>query len=327
MMDQYFAELYNTPGLAEEKEKAAQAEVFVKLAVDNKIDISRLSDGQIAELWNATFDEGQPKTASATPDVVKQAQQEFAAISQVTDMQKQADAFGRQAAHSFYAELDEIQKSAAGAGIITGEKMRDIIEPKAYPDTGPIPMRNVPNQPAPKGAKSPTLAGPRRGLPDTNLEDALDKTRAAEERLKKMHSLKGTTEYAKEKGRQGYAATRAGAEKGYEALKGVAKNKWVQRGAMGLGSTALFGGAAYGAHRAMKKEESALDTLASELAFNKAAEAGWDSDEAAERIIAVVTLSGGESQKVAMANDLDQAVEIRSLELLEQAGYPVTWEN
>jgi hypothetical protein len=96
----------------------------------------------------------------------------------------------------------------------------------------------------------------------------------------------------------------------------------------GAGATGLAA-AGYGAkklHDAHKeKKSSALDELAAEAAVVKAAEAGWDVDEAAGRIGAILTLGVEDSTKIASADDLGTAVEIRSLELLETAGYPVTW--
>jgi hypothetical protein len=78
---------------------------------------------------------------------------------------------------------------------------------------------------------------------------------------------------------------------------------------------------------AIWKEGSAnVDQLAAELAVEKAAAANWDKDEAITRINAVITLGGpGESEKAASASDLNGAVEVRSLEFLEAAGYQVYW--
>lgn len=98
------------------------------------------------------------------------------------------------------------------------------------------------------------------------------------------------------------------------------------------GGTAAAGGAAYGAHKMLskdkgkKKKASALDELAFEGAVEKAASAGFDAEEVAARVSAVITLGVEESAKIASADSLDGAVHIRSLELLEAAGYPVSWE-
>jgi hypothetical protein len=74
-----------------------------------------------------------------------------------------------------------------------------------------------------------------------------------------------------------------------------------------------------------EKQSSAIDELAAQLAVEKAASAGWDAEEAVARVSSVLTLGVGESEKVASAADLESAVDVRSLEFLEAAGYPVTW--
>jgi hypothetical protein len=80
--------------------------------------------------------------------------------------------------------------------------------------------------------------------------------------------------------------------------------------------------------RGQTKESSAIDEFAAQAAVEKVAAAGWDADEAIERINSVFTLGTiGESEKIAAAENVEGAVEIRSLEILEAAGYPVEWEN
>lgn len=69
----------------------------------------------------------------------------------------------------------------------------------------------------------------------------------------------------------------------------------------------------------------AIDQLAAEMACEKAASAGYDADEAAQRVIAVLTLGAPDSMKVASAETLEAAVDVRALELLELAGYPVQY--
>jgi len=77
---------------------------------------------------------------------------------------------------------------------------------------------------------------------------------------------------------------------------------------------------------AKKKAASAIDEYAFDLAVEKVAELGWDPNEAAERMDALFTLDAvPETAKLASAGDVNEAIDIRSLELLEAAGYPVTW--
>jgi hypothetical protein len=74
------------------------------------------------------------------------------------------------------------------------------------------------------------------------------------------------------------------------------------------------------------KKASAIDELAFKVALQKIAEARLDPNEAASRINAAVTLELlGESTKIAAAQDVNTAIEIRALEMLEAARYPVEW--
>lgn len=118
---------------------------------------------------------------------------------------------------------------------------------------------------------------------------------------------------------------RAGAKKVREAA-----DRPVSVG-MAAGGMAGAGAAHAVAHSRKKggdkeKEASAIDQLAFDLALSKAASAGFDVEEAGTRINAAFTLGMfADDTKVAAAADADQAIDIRSLEMLEAAGYPVTW--
>lgn len=75
-----------------------------------------------------------------------------------------------------------------------------------------------------------------------------------------------------------------------------------------------------------EKEASAIDVLASHKAVEIAKEAGLNEKVAAKRVDAVLTLGAAPTVKTASAKSLQDTVHIRALELLEQAGYPVTWK-
>ena len=55
--------------------------------------------------------------------------------------------------------------------------------------------------------------------------------------------------------------------------------------------------------------------------------AGFDAAEAGKKVASVfmLNLQGDGGTKVASATNLDGAVHVRALQLLEKAGYPVTW--
>jgi hypothetical protein len=99
------------------------------------------------------------------------------------------------------------------------------------------------------------------------------------------------------------------------------------------GGAALAAGAGYGIHRALKgKEEkktaSAFDVTAAEQGLKIACAAGWDEEECFDRLNSLLTLGVSESEKVAYANgSYEDGLNLRGLELLEEAGYPVDWEQ
>lgn len=76
------------------------------------------------------------------------------------------------------------------------------------------------------------------------------------------------------------------------------------------------------------KEASAIDQLAGRHAVELAKEAGFDEEEAIQRVSSVMTLGlCAPSEKTASATSLEDTIHIRGLEHLEAAGYPVTWEE
>ncbi len=74
-----------------------------------------------------------------------------------------------------------------------------------------------------------------------------------------------------------------------------------------------------------EKEASAIDQLAAKQALLIAKQAGANEKVAAKRLDAVLTLGAPATVKTASAKTLEQTVEIRALELLEAAGYPINW--
>lgn len=157
-MDLELAKLYNTPGQkiasaaqAEDLEKAASLELFAKLAANNGIDISTLSNDQISTLWSDTF--GTPlvsKEAGAMPpqfmqhmkgkeegkehegkdkkhegkkeekheekekeEHEKKAAAEFAALQTERSKLAEADRAGRVMAHAMVQELNSINDAIA----------------------------------------------------------------------------------------------------------------------------------------------------------------------------------------------------------------------
>jgi len=289
-MDLDLARIYGTPGQKtasaaqeEQLEKQAAAELFSKLAADNGIDLSQLSDEQIGGLWAETFgeklaadDEGPAHEKSESKDEEEDEDKKKKASAELSSLQDEqqklafADQAGRVMAHAMVNELNSINENIA------------------------------------KEAAMPE--GLRKGL------------EAAGRHVGKAGNKAGKHLEGVGKKIVGVVA------KGGEGAMNPTTAKRIGGGAYGAGAVAA-GGAGAAIHHRSKKESSALDELALQEAFNKAASAGFDTDEATDRLNAVFTLGLGESEKVASApaGDLNAAVDIRSLEYLEAAGYPVTW--
>lgn len=302
-MDMFIAEYFGNiktasanqtePTDPSEQEKLAQMELFEKLAAAENIDLEKLSEEQVAHLWNATFDktaseeteekkkeekakESGGDAAEAMAEKKEEAKKEHEEKKEAMAKIAEAETLGKIMAHSLVAELREISKVAAAAEAAPAE---------------------VPVEGAKEAAMPPHLAA------------ALGKGK----------------ELAGKAGKAVAGAAGAAKEHGGKALEAAKKHKGT---AAAAGAGAAVGGAAgYAAGR--KKEGSAIDDLALEEAIKLAEAAGWNAEEAAGRVLGVYNLELlGESTKVASAPDADTAVNWRALEFLEAAGYPgVTWES
>lgn len=112
---------------------------------------------------------------------------------------------------------------------------------------------------------------------------------------------------------------------------------------LGVAGAAALGGAGYAGYKHFKnknkdsegsseenKEASArsFDMQAARQAVKLAHAAGWDADEAATRLEALMTLGAPAAEKVAHAlGSFEEARDVRALELLEAGGYPVDWDQ
>lgn len=308
-MDQFLAEIYGTAKTAsatdEEVEKTAQLEMFAKLAADENIDLSQMSDDQVAYLFNETFKTAaaQPQPQETTPDEkLAAAQAEFAAKQEWAEKVAEFDYLGRVAAHSYVQESMKIAEAMEKDAASVSETIA-----KGHAKTHG------------SWTKAPSF---------------LDKVKSIATGERGRNALKEMT-WLKEKGE---AATKSLPKKDRELGAALMKqykghlHKEVAKGFAphaAVGAAAV-GGAAKGIHHAVKKDEkesraSALDSVALETAVKMASEQGWNTDEVVSRLEAVVTLGLGESEKTASAPDFETAVITRGLEYLEAAGYPVTW--
>jgi len=153
-----------------------------------------------------------------------------------------------------------------------------------------------------------------------NLSDAEKATRKQNRRRIALHSVGGAL---------------LGAGTGVGIQSGESNKRKAISGGIGAAAGAATG--AWRGYRVNKKlekqrqnsseqtKESSFDVLAAQVALQKVAQAGYNADEAVDRLNAVLTLGVGESMKIASAQSFEHGVEIRALELTEAAGYPVNW--
>lgn len=306
-MNEFLAAYYgngatSSQGVSEEVEKQAQIQLFAKIASEHQIDLTQLSDQEVVNLWNnfqkvAEEDKGEDKDKKEKTEKAKEEHEEKKAAAEKI---AEADFLGRVMAHSY---VDELKKIAAA----NGSEDVDVSAIKAAA-SGFSKIREGAGQLAGRGKE--LLSGSKAKALKGQAETAISRAGDAKERgSAKMHQA--WTEFAAKKA---------------PAAKEEAKKVRNARIGAGAAGAAAGGGAAAAAFGGKKKESSALDELAAEAAVVKAAEANFDLDEAAERVAAVLTLGpSDENSKVASAADLQGAIDVRALELLELAGYPVTW--
>jgi hypothetical protein len=320
-MNQFLAQYYGTTAgtddtlaektASEQAQEEANLELFAKMAHENGIDLEKLSEEQVLELYNATFDkvaEEDKAPPFAKKDDDKDdgkkdedekkaaAEAEFTEKKAAAEKIAEADFLGRVMAHAYVNEMRKIASAAE-----TGEEKDASAEMK---------VRSFGDKLRSAAHHAKETAGKAKD----HASSAADKGGKALEYVGKK-----VTEKATGVGTHGMNPSHA---------------KGVGAATVGAGAAAV-GGAAYGASKARKgkdKEASALDELAIKRAmdmvdgFNKEAGADvYDLEEVARRVDAVDTLGLAESVKVASAENAEQAVEVRALEYLEAAGLPITW--
>jgi hypothetical protein len=315
MMNMDLAAMYGTPGgpTEEDQEKVAQAELFAKIAADAGLDLNQYNDEQLAELWEQTFGkEAQEKCekcgkaecscpaagGSEEEKKAEAAQAEFAERQEFQEKVAEMDYLGRLMAHAYVNELGEIGENMEKDAVRGAAKAKLLRAGKAVGRAAEV-------SPA-QAARSVGAAGRKAG--------------------------KGVMEHLERLGRRTSYAVKGvgrGTPTKAEALQRFTGKRKAQAIGAGLyaGGAAAAGGA--GAAAASKRKQgSAIDELAANLAIEKAAEANYDADEAFELINSLYTLGGPEEgEKLAAAQTVDEAVDIRSLEYLDAAGYPVEWNQ
>ena len=303
-MNQALAEYFGNTSAVESDDsmaKHAEIEVFCKLAEENGIDLNALTDKQINGLYEATFG----KVAEDSKEEEERKKREEAARNHVED-KKEAEAkfaeaalTGQIMAHSMWAELQELQKVAAGEA--AKKSIGDAI--KEHAGDAYKAVRTFGSSVSGKGVQAAEKAY-RDAMPDEaasaygHLGEQLKRRSAARKQLAIGGGIAA-----------GVGAAGAG---GYAAKRHYDKKKSES--------------AAPEAPASEEQKAAAFNLMAAESAYEKMASAGWDAEEVAGRLNAVLTLGFDDSNtKIASHHDFDTALEVRSLELAELAGYPVEW--
>jgi hypothetical protein len=311
-MNEFLAQYFGTNGATEtvesteSAEKTAQVELFAKLAEENGIDLDQLTDEQVSDLWQATFAE---KTASDDSDEDDKKGDKEEGDKKAPPFAKKDDGDEKKAA----AEAEFSEKKAAAEKFAEAEFLGRAMAHAYVNELEKIAAAaRTETEEVKEAAGTKSMA----------MLAALEKGRGA------AKSVGDAAKKVNEKTKEPFQRLARIGEGGKTVPRGVNK---VRDAVADHGNKAVAGAAAAGGVAAAskkKKEASALNELARESALAKIAESGeFDGEIAADRIDAVLTLTGGDLQgtKVASAENVDQAVEIRSLELLEAAGYPVNW--
>lgn len=261
-MDKFLAEYYGTDeavktaaAKTEDTEKQASVDLFLKLASQENIDLTKMSEADVQKLYDnwvkaasapapAAEKTAEEKEKEEKEKKLEEARKEHEEKKAQSEKVAEADFLGRVMAHAYCQELRNIAEKTAAA--------------------------------APGGARVKT---------------------AEEEKKEKEEKEKAEKEHGKEHGK---------GEEHHEEGKHHMPPAFMEH----------------------LKHASALDRVAGERAYELASAAGIDPVQAFGKVAGIINLGLAKetSEKVAAA-PFEQAISIRALELLEKAGYPVTWDK
>lgn len=363
-MEQFLAEQTST---SEDAEKVAQAELFLKLASKNGINLDSLTNDQINELWSATFSKTAEEEEEKEDDKekIQKAKEEHEKAKESAAKVAEAEMMGRVMAESY---VNHLQKIASKGGLDFSNKAKEEEKTSSGSYLDELACQ-VALQKVAQAGLDVDEAAQRLGAVLTLGAAESEKIAhvhqfgdAVDVRSSELLEMAGYpidwsgTPFHKESAMKAFPAhgTKRFADKAWDAAKKVpgvkdmAEGRWAKGVAKTTGAAAVGGGVTYGATKGIKalgkkkkdeggeknveggekKSSVSFDIAAAQTAVEKAASVGWNADEAVERLNAVLTLGPGDpatSEKVAAAQTEEQALEMRACELLELAGYPITW--
>lgn len=112
-MDEYLASIYGT-STPESLEKTAQAELLMKLAEDEDIDLSGLTEEQLGALADQVVSDDQDPNAGGVVEPAGEAGGEAVVQEEAQAKFAEADFLGRVMAHSYTQELNKIAAEEGG---------------------------------------------------------------------------------------------------------------------------------------------------------------------------------------------------------------------
>ena len=217
-MDAQLAQIYGTGQSVEDDQvKLAAAELLVKLAEDNGVDLNQFSDADVAQMVSELQKTAEfpPKESKETAESKESKESSESGEKAAEEKVAEADFLGRVMAHSFNQELTEIQKEGGVKEKVVGAGKSALDFLKKQPKDVKSGLSSA------KSAitgKAKMYGGGHKGEFTASLSGAERKFRAGEA-AKKLAPAAGA---AAALGGAGYFATRGGKEKKSSALDTLA---------------------------------------------------------------------------------------------------------
>lgn len=296
-MNQFLAEYYGTGAGtgnddADALEKMAQLTLLAKEAEENDVDLSGLSDEEVVELAGELYGE-------EGGEGVEEAAEESDPGEQTDDMEKEAaakfeeaDFLGRVMAHSMWQELDNIQKEAG---------IKDVAKKGYEAVRGAVGKAHEKTLGAIGGKAEAAVRGYGRKGGQSKTMKAI------------IHRLGGG------KGKKTGDTYRKGIERLSRGANIASQVGTAAGGAAAAGGLGYGGYKGVEAMRGKRKHGSALDTLIEQRAIEHLASAGYVDQQG--------NVYAPETEKTAADQDFNTMIDKAALELLEQNGYPVQWNE
>lgn len=296
-MNEFLSDYYGTNDGAnyedpDSLEKMAQLTLLVKEAEENDVDLSDLTEEEALELADELYGGGE---AYEEGDFEKEAEAKF----------EEADYLGRVMAHSMWQELGEIEKEAGkriDAAKDYATRAGSYLKSKLAPTS--IGLRLT-------GEKKMKQIASKRGL--EGQEKAFrTKQYIRDPQTGKIRAEKTSLSTGGEAGKKW-----AREQTGKDILQTAKRRGQAAYGLAGL-TAAGTGGGIYAATRGGKdKKGSAFAKLAEDRALNMLYEAGYIDEYG--------NVYEPEQEKV--ASDFDTQLDIAALQMLEEQGWPVQWNQ